>query len=110
MLAFLATTVGVSFAPGDVQYRWAQRHGIDPLRLTRLSGWAEVIGAVVNLRGDVGSGSAYALLDLVILADGTVRLLWSAMRRAPVGSVFAWPVRRLCRRGLHSPEQPPPSC
>ena len=87
-----------AFAPADLQAKWAARQRLPVWSPTLLSALLEVIGGLVNLLGrPFGWLTA---IDLLLLADGTVRVVGVLLRRGPVGSVLGIPWRSWYARRL----------
>ncbi len=93
-------TVAFCFAPARQQEEWAIHSATSPLLLTRASAACETLGGLVNLLADLDGGSAWWLLDTVVLADGVVRLATSLAGGTPVGSLLGLPLLPLYRRWL----------
>lgn len=93
-------TVAFSFAPGRQQEEWARRVATSPLLLTRASAASEVLGGLINVLADSGGGGAWRLLDLLLLAEGAVRLGFSFATGGAVGSLLGLPFLPLYRRWL----------
>ena len=65
----------------------------------RLAPWLEVAGPGINLVTNPARGPL-ALIDVVILLDGLVRLCVIAVERGPAGSLFGLALVPLYRRRL----------
>jgi hypothetical protein len=83
--------VAFSFAPADLQIGWARRHGVPAWAPTMLSAAAEVIGGLANLM--TRPAGVLTVVDVLLLADGAVRLAGVMVRRSPVGSLLGLPWR-----------------
>lgn len=95
-------TVAFSFAPARHQEEWALRAATSPLLLTRASAASEALGGLINLLADLGGGGAWWLLDLLLLAEGVLRLAISFATGSPAGSLLGLPLLPLYRRWLRS--------
>ncbi len=93
-----AEMAAVCLAPGALQQRWTEREQLPWWLPTALGAGLETLGGLVNLaRGDGGPG---ALLSAAFLAEGTLRLVWTALSREGTGSLLGLPLAPWLRRRL----------
>ncbi len=97
-LRFVVEAVLMSLAPGALQETWSRTRGLPPRLMAVMSGVAELLGGVVNLRRDAVGHRGWLLFDVLLLAEGGLRLAVMALGSRPVGSVLGLPFVPLLRR------------
>ncbi len=90
--------VAFAFAPAQLQRRWAERHAFPAWVLTVVSAVAEIVGGTANLLGR--PPGVLTVIDLLLLLDGSGRVLVAVVRLGPVGSLLGLPWRRWYQRRL----------
>jgi hypothetical protein len=89
-----------ALAPGPLQREWAAAQRLSPLAPTLVSAALETAGGLYTLVHEGPRDVAFALLDLLLVGEGALRLALTALHREPCGSVFGILFRRLYPRWL----------
>ncbi|MCP4902171.1 MAG: hypothetical protein GY906_34825 [bacterium] len=85
-------SAAMCLAPTAHQERWALGLSLSPFWFTAVGACAELLGGVIELPRDLRNGSPWALLDLVFIVEGVVRIGCVTMARRSLGSIFGLPL------------------